>query len=184
MQRLSAIEPESATGKAKDLFTAVQGKLGSVPNMFRTMGNSPAVLEGYLSFNAAMAGGTLGAKLGELIALTIANANGCEYCNAAHSFIGEKMVRIDTGSLADAREGHSDDPRIAAALEFARTLVEKKGQVSDADVNKLRGAGYTDGGIAEVIAHVALNVFTNYFNTAARVVVDFPRVELVETAVI
>jgi uncharacterized peroxidase-related enzyme len=184
MQRLNAIAPESATGKTKELFTAVQGKLGSIPNMFRTMGNSPAVLGAYLSFNAAMGEGTLGAKVGELIALTVANANGCEYCNAAHSFIGEKMVRIDTGSIADAREGKSADAKIQAALDFARTLVRKKGHIGDSDVDALKAAGYTDAGIAEIIAHVSLNIFTNYFNTAAQVAVDFPEVELVGTAVI
>lgn len=94
MQRLIALDPETTTGKSKDLFNAIQNKLGMVPNMMRTMGNSPAVLNGYLSLNAALSEGKLGAKLGELIALTIANANSCEYCNAAHSFIGEKLVQV------------------------------------------------------------------------------------------
>src|SRR5258708_4574941 len=184
MQRKKPTKTQTATDKVKELFTAVHGKLGSVPNMFRTMGNSAAVLEGYLSFNAALGGGSLGAKLGELIALTIANANGCEYCNAAHSFVGEKMVRIDAGSIAGAREGKSADAKIQVALDFARTLVQKKGHIADSDVNAVRSAGYTDAQIAEIIAHVALNIFTNYFNTATQVVVDFPQVDLVETAVI
>jgi len=184
MQRLNAIGPEAATGKTKDLFQSVQAKLGSVPNMFRTMGNSPAVLEGYLAFNAAMSSASLGAKMGELIALTVANANGCEYCNAAHTFIGEKMVHIDPRSIAAARSGSSSDAKTHAALEFARTLVRKKGHVSSQEVETLRTAGYTDTGIAEIIGHVALNFFTNIFNTAADVAVDFPQADLVETAVI
>jgi uncharacterized peroxidase-related enzyme len=184
MQRLTAIEPESATGKTKELFQAVQARLGSVPNMFRTLGNSPAVLEGYLAFNTAMSGSTLGAKMGELIALAVANANGCDYCNAAHTFIGEKMVRIDAASIAAARLGMSADAKTQAALGFARILVQKRGHVSPAEVNALKAAGYTDAGIAEIVGHVALNIFTNLFNTAAGVEVDFPQVDLVETAVI
>ena len=184
MQRLTALDPETTTGKSKDLFTAIQGKLGMVPNMMRTMGNSPAVLNGYLSFNAALGEGVLGAKLGELIALTVANANSCEYCNAAHSLIGEKLVHIDTRAIADAREGRSADTKTQAALEFSRILVQKRGLVNDTDVNALKAAGYTDAGIAEIIAHVAINLLTNYFNNAARVKVDFPEVELVETAVV
>jgi len=184
MQRLTALDPETTTGKSKDLFNAIQGKLGMVPNMMRTMGNSPAVLNGYLLLNAALAEGKLGAKLGELIALTIANANSCDYCNAAHSFIGEKLVHIDTDALNDARAGKSSDARIQAALDFSRTLIEKTGQVSDADIDALKSAGYDDGAIAEIIAHVGLNIFTNYFNKAANVLVDFPEVELVETAAI
>ena len=184
MQRLTALDPETTTGRSKDLFTAIQGKLGMVPNMMRTMGNSPAVLNGYLSLNAALGEGVLGAKLGELIALTVANANSCAYCNAAHSFIGEKLVHIDARTLADAREGRSADDKIQAALDFARVLVHKRGLVNEADMDALKAAGYTDAGIAEIIAHVSLNLLTNYFNNAANVKVDFPEVELVESAVI
>ena len=182
MQRIEALNPDTTTSKSKDLFNAIQGKLGMVPNLMRTMGNSPAALNGYLSFSAALGEGILGGKLGELIALTVANANSCEYCNAAHSFIGEKLVHIDSDSITNAREGKSTDGKIQAALEFSRTLVEKRGLVSDADVTALKDAGYTEEGITEVIAHVALNVLTNYFNNAAKVTVDFPEVELVESA--
>lgn len=184
MSRLTALDPETTTGKSKDLFNAVQGKLGSVPNMFRTMGTSPAVLNGYLSFSGALGEGTIGGKLGELIALTVANANSCDYCNAAHSYIGEKFLHIDANSIVGAREGKSADAKIQAALDFSRTLVEKRGLVSDDDVNALKDAGYSEGAIAEIIAHVALNIFTNYFNNASKVVVDFPSVELVESAAI
>jgi uncharacterized peroxidase-related enzyme len=184
MSRLTALNPETTTGKSKDLFKAIESKLGMVPNMMRTMGNSPAVLNGYLAFSGALGEGTIGGKLGELIALTVANANSCEYCNAAHSFIGEKLVHIDTNSIANAREGKSADSKIQAALDFSRTIVEKRGLVNDADVDLLKDAGYNEAAIAEIIAHVGLNLFTNYFNNAAKVVVDFPSVELVETAVI
>jgi len=184
MQRLIALEPETTTGKSKELFNAVQSKLGMVPNMMRTMGNSPAVLNGYLSLNAALSESSIGGKLGELIALTVANANSCDYCNAAHSFIGEKLVHIPADAITKAKEGKSDDAKIQAALDFVRILLEKKGQVSEGDVNKVKDAGYDDAAIAEIIGHVGLNVLTNYFNNAAKVVVDFPEVSLVETAVI
>lgn len=42
--------------------------------------------------------------------------------------------------------------------------------------------GFFDGEIAEIIAHVALNVFTNYFNIAADVDIDFPKVSHTEVA--
>jgi uncharacterized peroxidase-related enzyme len=184
MQRLTALNPETTTGKSKDLFNAIQSKLGMVPNMMRTLGNSPAALNGYLSFNAALGEGALGGKLGELIAITVANANSCEYCNAAHSFIGEKLVHIEPNALADAREGRSADSKIQAALTFSRTIVQKRGLVNDADINTLKDAGYNEAAITEIIAHVALNIFTNYFNNAVKVTVDFPEVELIETAVI
>ena len=100
MQRITVLDPETTTGKkSKELFNAVQSKLGLVPNMMRTMGNSSAVLNGYLSFGGALGESSIGAKLGGLITLTVANANSCNYCNAAHSYIGEKLIGHDFFSL-------------------------------------------------------------------------------------
>jgi uncharacterized peroxidase-related enzyme len=178
MQRITALNPETATGKTKDLFNVVQHKLGLVPNMMRTMGASPAVLNAYLSLSGALGEGKIGAKLGEKIALLVAEINECEYCAAAHSFIGERLVKIDKESIEASREGKSADSRTQAALTFARTLVEKQGRVTDPDVNNLYQAGFTEGEAGEIVGHVALNIFTNYFNNTAKTVVDFPKVEL------
>jgi uncharacterized peroxidase-related enzyme len=184
MQRITALNPDTTTGKSKDLFNAVKTKLGMVPNMMRTMGNSPAVLNGYLSFSGALGESSIGAKLGEQIALTVANVNSCDYCNAAHSFIGEKLIGIDTATIQAAKEGKSSDAKTQAALSFAKTLTAKKGKVSEGDINTLKNATFTDAEIAEIIAHTALNIFTNYFNNAVNVEVDFPKVELVASAVV
>jgi uncharacterized peroxidase-related enzyme len=181
MTRLKALSPEVATGKSKELFNAIQGKLGMVPNMMRTMGNSSAALEGYLNLSGALGSGTLGAKTGELIALAVAESNTCDYCLSAHSFIGEKLVGIDTAALAAAREGNSNNAKTDAALKFAQVLVSKRGSVSDADVNTVKAAGYTDGEVGEIVAHVALNIFTNYLNKTANTEIDFPVVKAFET---
>lgn len=183
MANLLALDPETTTGKSKELFNAIQSKLGMVPNMMRTMGNSPAVLNGYLAFSGALGEGSIGPKLGELIALAVANTNACDYCNAAHSLIGEKLVHIDTAEIADARIGKSSNAKTQAALDFALKLVAKKGKLGAEDITTVKNAGYSDGEVAEIIAHVGLNVFTNYFNTAADVVVDFPAVPLADVAI-
>lgn len=174
MTRLKAVSPEEATGKTKELFHGIQSKFGMVPNMMRTMGGSPAVLEGYLNLSGALGHGTLGAKTGELIALAVAESNSCDYCLSAHSFIGEKLVGIDVTVLASARGGNSSNPKIDAALKFAQALVSKRGSVNDADIKEVKAAGYTDGEVSEIVAHVALNIFTNYLNKTANTAIDFP----------
>jgi uncharacterized peroxidase-related enzyme len=176
MENLSALNPDEASGKTKDLFNAVQQKLGMVPNMMRTMGNSSAVLEGYLNFSGALNGGKLGAKTSALIALTVAELNACNYCLSAHSFIGEKLAGIDKETLTAAREGKSTSSKIQAALDFATVLVTKKGGVSTHDIQAVKEAGYNDGEVSEIIAQVALNIFTNYLNKAANTQIDFPEV--------
>jgi|SRR6478672_2411637 len=176
MTRLQALNPETATGKTKELFNAVQGKLGIVPNMMRTMGNSDAVLEGYLNLSGALAKGKLGGRTGELIALAVSESNDCHYCLAAHTYIGENMLKTDTAVLEAARAGESSDAKTQAILKLAKTLVAKNGRVNDTDVDNAKNGGVTDGEIAEIIAHVALNVLTNYFNNTANTEVDFPAV--------
>ena len=177
MARLKAVEPGQASGKAKQLLDGVQVKLGMTPNMMRTMANSPAVLEAYLNFSGALGGGALNAKLREQIALTVGEANSCEYCLSAHTAIG-KMVGLNENDVASARQSASTDPKTEAALRFARELVVKRGEVTDEDVRRVREAGYGDGEIAEIVANVALNIFTNYFNHAAQTEVDFPKIAL------
>ena len=175
MPRLPAISPEHAAGRAKELLDGVQAKLGMIPNLMRTMANSPAVLEAYLNFKGALAMGSLPATLREQIALTLAEVNGCDYCLAAHA-AGGKMVGLSHQDILDSRQGASPARRVEAALRFAQTLVHQRGRVGDGEIARLRRAGYGDDEIAEIVAHVALNLFSNYFNHVADTVVDFPEV--------
>src|SRR5579864_9464633 len=177
MSRLRTIRSEEATGKTKELLNAVQAKLKLTPNMTRVMANSAAVLEGYLGFSGALATGALDARLREHIALQVAEQNACQYCLSAHTAIG-KMVGLTDSEIEAAREAKSDSRKNAAALKFARGLVAAQGRVGTAEVDAVRGAGFSDGEIAEIIAHVALNIFTNYFNNAVEVEVDFPKIAL------
>lgn len=177
MARLTAINPEVATGKTKELFNAIQGKLGVVPNMMRTMANSPAFLESYLNLSGALAGGTLGAKTGELIALAVSESNACDYCLSAHTYIGANLVNIKPETIEAARLGNATDTKTDGALKLAKTLVSKKGLLSDSDVETAKLAGLTEGEIGEVVGHVALNILTNYFNNTAQTEIDFPAVK-------
>ena len=181
MPRIQPIDPAQADGKAKALLDGVHKTLGMTPNLMRTMANSPAVLEAYLGFGKALAGGSLSARLRERVALTVAGANGCEYCAAAHTAAG-KMLGLESAELAASLEARSSDPAIAAALGFARAIVVKRGWVDDAELASVREAGYGEGEIAEIIAAVALNTFSNTFNHVAETEVDFPPVALATEA--
>ena len=174
MTRLNAVSPDQATGKTKELFNAIEGKLGMVPNMMRTMGNSPALLEGYLNLSGALGGGTLGAKTNELIAIAIAENNSCDYCLTAHNYIGGKLLKIDGAALSAAKEANSTDAKTQAILQFAKALTEKRGVVSDEEINAVKEAGLSEGQIAEIVGHVGLNLLTNYFNHVANTTIDFP----------
>ncbi len=176
MPRVNLVDPATATGAAKPLLDEIKGAFGSVPNMFRAVANSPAALKDMWSAFGALGAGTIGANLGEKIAVAVADRDACSYCLAAHTLLGKKAGA--TGDeLAEAQAGRASDPKTAAALAFALKLVEDRGQVTDADVQALRAAGFDDGQIVEIIAHVALSLFTNYINVALDVPLDFPGVK-------
>jgi uncharacterized peroxidase-related enzyme len=176
MPRLNAVDPTRATGRARELLDAVKAKLGLTPNLMRTLACSPAALEGYLSFGQALSGGSLPARLREQIALAVAEANRCDYCLSAHTALG-RLAGLRDEEIASSREAATADPRADAALKFALAVLDGRGSVSDQEFARVRAAGFLDGEVAEIVAHVAINIFTNYFNKAAETAIDFPRVE-------
>jgi uncharacterized peroxidase-related enzyme len=175
--RIAPVEPSQTTGHAKELLDAVQARLGVTPNLMKTLARSPAALEGYLSLNGALGTGLLPAKVREQIALAVSQENGCEYCVAAHTLLGGK-AGLKPDQIIAARKGQSEDAKSRAELALAQQVLAARGNVTDAQLAAARAAGVTDGEIAEVVAHVALNVLTNYFNVLAGTVVDFPAVSM------
>src|ERR1700677_5013149 len=176
MSRITALSPAQATGKAKQLLSAVQSRLGITPNLMRVMANSPAVLESYLNFSSALIGGALNASVREQIALAVAEVNLCAYCLSAHTVIGG-MVGLKPDTVFRARNASAADTKTDAILKLARAIVVQRGEISEGDFNKARQAGVTDGEVTEVVANVALNIFTNYLNHVAQTEIDFPKVE-------
>lgn len=175
MTRIPALDPAAATGKQKTLLDAVQKKLGRVPNLMRTLAQAPAALDGYLALSAALAAGSLDAKVREQIALTTAEANLCDYCLSAHTAIGG-MVGLSPDEVAAARQATAGDVKTHAILKLARAIVVNRGQIADSDLAAARTAGVSDGEIVETTVHVALNILTNYTNHVANTAVDFPPV--------
>jgi len=179
--RVPLIDPADTTADRSELLGEIRAAFGMTPNMFRAVANSPAALTTMWGAFTALGGGVIPAELGEKIAVAIADQNGCEYCLSAHTLLGTK-AGASPAQMAEAQAGRSEDPATAAALAFALTLVRQRGRVTSADVDALRDAGFDDRQIVEIIAHVALNLFTNYVNVALQVPVDFPGVTLTRIA--
>ena len=171
------IQSQLAPAASQPLLAQIQQAFGATPNMFKAVANSPAALQSMWAAFGALGKGTLGARLGEQIAVAIANRNRCEYCLAAHTVLGQK-AGASSAEMSAAQVGQSGDARTAAALAFALKVVEQRAQIADSDVVSLREAGFGDEQIVEIMAHVALNLFTNYINVALDIPVDFPKVAL------
>ena len=87
MSRLPQIDPSTATGEAADLLKQVQKSLGVTPNMTKVMASSPALLTATSPCPARSEPGRSPAPR-ERLALATAEANGCEYCLSAHTYVG------------------------------------------------------------------------------------------------
>jgi uncharacterized peroxidase-related enzyme len=181
MARINVIDPHTATGEAKTLLDAVQAKLGATPNFLRVLGNSPAALGAFLGLRHIAEHGALDLPTRERIAVALAEQNSCEYCLSAHSAIGRK-AGLSNEEITANRDGTSQDAKAGAAVAFARALVEHKGEVTQAELDAVRAAGYGDAEIVEIIVHVGMNLLTNILGKASRVEIDFPKVELKKAA--
>ncbi|MET3471091.1 putative peroxidase-related enzyme [Novosphingobium sp. 1529] len=175
MSRITIPEIAAAPEGSQAALGAINAKLGRVPNFFRVLSNSPAVITAHAALNQGL-GKAIDLKTRERIALAVAAVNGCEYCDAAHSFTGHNFAKLSREEIDLARQGTSADPHAAAAVQFARKVAEARGKVSAEDIAALRTAGFGDGQIVEIVAVVAENFFTNLINNVAATTVDFPAI--------
>lgn len=175
MSRITILEPAEAPAGSWATLEVINGKLGRVPNFFRVRSNSPAVIDAHAALNQGL-GKALDLKTRERIALAVAAVNGCEYCDAAHTFAGYTFAKLSREEVDLARRGTSDEPRAAAATAFARKVAESRGKVTADDLAAIRDAGFSEGQIIEIVSVVAENFFTNLINNVAGTEVDFPAI--------
>jgi uncharacterized peroxidase-related enzyme len=167
---------EASPAASQPLLNAVKQQVGSVPNVFRVLANSPAALEGYLGLNGAINKGTLGPKTRERIYLAVAEINGCDYCLSAHTYFAKNLAKLDDAEIAANRNGTSSDPKADAAVRFAVKIARERGHVSDADMSAVKTAGYTDAEVLEIVIAVATITLTDYVNEVAKTEIDFPAI--------
>jgi uncharacterized peroxidase-related enzyme len=165
---------EAAPEVTRPALAEVKRQLGVVPNLHRLLALSPASLAGYLALSDALGKGELDLKTRGRLALTVAETNGCDYCLSAHTFIGKNMLHLDEAELSANRDASSSDAKAQAALRFAAQVVRSRGRVSDAELQAVKAAGFTESAVVEIVMHTIVNTLTNYVNTVAQTDIDFP----------
>src|SRR6201991_2589041 len=173
MSRIAIPTRDDAPAESQPILENVNKMLGFVPNLQRLMAISPNALNGWAGLMGALSK-TLDVKTRDGIALAVSEADGCDYCLAAHSFIAGNLAKVDADEIAINREGRSSDPKRQAAIYFAKRLIETSGKVSDAEFSAVRDAGWTDANIVEIIALTAQFLLTNFVNNAVQTPIDFP----------
>jgi uncharacterized peroxidase-related enzyme len=173
MPRIKPLTVQTVSEDGAQILTAINAKIGMIPNLYASIAHSPAALNAALAFGDAMSKSSLSAALKEQLALVIAGANTCDYCASAHTAIGNG-AGVSQDELASNLQGESSDPKTQAFLTLAKSIVEKRGWLVDSDLQDARAAGITEAETVEVVATVAINTFTNYFNHIAQTEIDFP----------
>ena len=139
------------------------------------MSISPDVLAGFVGLQSSLAK-TLDIKTRDAIALAVSEVNGCGYCIAAHSYVATNFARMSPEEIALNRRGGSHDIKHAAATNFAQHLMTTRGKVSDADLQAVRDAGYSNAQVIEMVALSAQFLLTNFINHVAQTDIDFPAI--------
>jgi len=163
---LEAVNPETATGRTKELFEQAKAAVGMVPNMYANMANVPELYDtyafGYAQFRAA---GIFNPQEQEVVFLAISQTNNCEYCMGAHSMIADKMSGVPADVLQAIREGKDiPEPKLAALDTFARVMVTTAGNPDKSDIAAFHEAGYDDKAIMGIILAISVKVISNYSN--------------------
>ncbi|MDX2265614.1 MAG: carboxymuconolactone decarboxylase family protein [Hyphomicrobiales bacterium] len=174
MPRIAPVEPANASPAVNAQYETAKAALGGVPNLIKIYGNSQHALGGFLALYAATAGSNFSHALREKIALAVGQVNGCDYCLSAHSAIA-RHLGVQPAQIEAARRGSADDAKEAAALTFAKAIADKRGQVSQAEFDAFRAAGWTEKDVVDLVAIVTLNVFTNFLGNTVETEIDFPR---------
>lgn len=176
MPRIKPINTDNTTDEQNALIQNVKEEIGRVPNILATMANSPATLKAYLGFAKSMSESSLSTSLREQISLAVSENNGCSYCLAAHTQMAKK-AGLSSEDCLRARQGKATDSKDGVAVGFAVNVLVNRGSIIDDDIEEMRGSGYSDAQILEVVALVAMNVFTNTFNHVVETELDFPEAE-------
>lgn len=167
------VQANAADPQVKELYQAIEGKMHMLPNIFKNMGNSATALKGFLDLSEAAGKTSLSSELKEKIALTVGQANSCQYCLSAHTMLA-KFTGIPEMEVMQARKATATNPKDKAILTFAKSIVDKKGHIDKSELAGLKAAGVSDKEIVEIILVVMVNMFTNYFNLITGTEIDFP----------
>lgn len=171
MSRLTLHTVDSAPDAVKPaLEKAVRGS-GFLSNLLAVLASSPVALQAYQDMSALNADASLSLIEREVVQLVSGTTHGCRFCVAGHTAIATNKAKLDPDILAALRARGFDqiqDERLQALAVFTKAVIDTRGQVSDAQLQAFREAGYGDQQALEVITGVGLATICNFANNLAR----------------
>jgi AhpD family alkylhydroperoxidase len=163
---------DTAPQGSKPLLQGLQGSIGMIPNLAASMAESPELLKGFAAIREIFYAGSFSPAQVQVLALTNAFENGCDYCMAFHTALALKEG-VSKEALDALRAGRSpQEPAFHALSEFSRALVKRRGQVTDEELQRFLAAGYTKAQALEVVLGVAVSILPNFAHHLTQCPVD------------
>jgi uncharacterized peroxidase-related enzyme len=157
----------SAPEKSRPVLEQLQQAFGFIPNLAAAISNSPKLLTAFAAVFQQVHSSSLTEQEIQIVLLTDAVANSCAYAVAFHTALAlNQGVRSEETDAIRARL-LPRDRRFAALSTLATTLIERRGHLSEQELDAFLAAGFTKEQILEVIAIVAASTITNYAGTIA-----------------
>jgi len=160
--------------QSKAILDKTKKELGFEPNMYKKMAANTSTLDGYtyLHDSYRQNSGFSGVEQ-EVVLLSVSYFNNCEYCMAAHSFLADNMTKVPEDITNAIRAGKElPDEKLNALSVFAKQMVEKRGWVSQEDLDAFFNAGYEETHVLGVVTGIAVKTLSNYSNHLTHPEVD------------
>jgi AhpD family alkylhydroperoxidase len=175
MARVPIHSTDDAPAASREPLERQSQRVGKSINIFGAMAHSPAVIGLYDAAEELLAErSNLDRSTREAIHLTVANVNGCDYCQAAYTgaakaqgFTEEQTIEIRRGTV-------DGDGKLSALLAVARELAANKGYVEETTWQRALDAGWSDVELLDTYADVIRTILTNYFNHLVGTELDLP----------
>lgn len=169
MTRFTIHTQETAPEAAQPILQAVKSENGYVPNLIGVLANAPTALETYRTVSAINRRNSLSPTEREVVQLTAAVANGCDFCVAGHTAISLKQIQMPQPLLDALREGTElPDERLDALARFTLAVLTSRGQVSDELFAEFLSFGYSKEQALDTVLGVSLATLCNFANNLAQ----------------
>lgn len=165
---------DAAPERSKPALRQLQSAFGMIPNILGAMATSPVLINTLVGMFGNVHGASFTEAQVQIVLLTDAVTNGSTWAVAFHSALALNEG-IDPADVAAIREGRlPKDDKLAALSGLAKTMIEKRGRLSDDDVNRFLAAGFGKEHLLEVIAAVAASTITNYTGNITKPPLEAP----------
>ncbi len=180
MSKIQVPTRDQVDSKSQEIFDDLNKKLGTVPNLYATIGHSSNALSSYLAFSGAQANGSFNAKEREAVSLAVSETNGCGYCVAAHTTLG-KMNGFSEEETIALRDGSIEDEKLRVLSRLAISITENRGQADPELLSAFFELGYDEKALIDLTALVADKFFTNIVGRLTGIPIDFPEAQPLDT---